>query len=213
MLLVVGGLKGGTGKTTLATNLAVLRSIEGKKVLLIDADEQKSAWDWSAQRENYSEKEITSFASVIMGGEYIHAQIEKIKSDYDDIIVDTGGRDTNSQRSALTCADHLLIPFKPRSIDIWTIGGVKKLVNDIRRINPKLKCSAIVNQADPKGSDNEDAIQALSEEKIMECIKTFIGNRKSFANAASYGLGVVELEIQDLKAIKEIVGLYEIIFE
>ena len=62
MILVVGGIKGGSGKTTLATNLAVLRSLYGYKVLLVDADEQKSVSDWMEQRE--SAKIETKWTSI-----------------------------------------------------------------------------------------------------------------------------------------------------
>ena len=51
MITVIGGIKGGSGKTTLATNLSVMRSAH-TKVLLVDADEQKSASDWSQQRDH-----------------------------------------------------------------------------------------------------------------------------------------------------------------
>src|SRR6185312_4138150 len=128
MILVCGGIKGGSGKTTFATNLTVMRSIDGKKVLLIDADEQKSSSDWVDQRE--AMKIDTSWTTVQLSGKAIHSQIVRFKQDYDDIIVDVGGRDTTSQRSALTVADVFLIPFKPRSLDIWTIGSVINLVSE-----------------------------------------------------------------------------------
>lgn len=47
MIIVVGGIKGGSGKSTLTTNLTVNRALEGKRVLLVDADEQRSASDWA----------------------------------------------------------------------------------------------------------------------------------------------------------------------
>ena len=50
MIIVVGGIKGGSGKTTVATNLAVIRSAEGKDVLLIDSDDQETATDFTVLR-------------------------------------------------------------------------------------------------------------------------------------------------------------------
>ena len=110
MIIVVGGIKGGSGKTTLATNLAVMRA-KDYKVLLVDADEQKSAWDWSQQRDSLTNRLNVSFVTVCMSGKCIYNNLTKLKEDYDDIIVDTGGRDTTSQRAALCVADTLLLPL------------------------------------------------------------------------------------------------------
>jgi chromosome partitioning protein len=51
MILTIGGIKGGSGKTTLAINIAVARALKKQSVLLIDADEQKSASMWSEKRD------------------------------------------------------------------------------------------------------------------------------------------------------------------
>lgn len=210
MLTVVGGIKGGSGKTTLATNLTVLRDQAGKKVLLVDADEQKSASDWAAQRDQQGT--LTGWSTIHLSGGLIYKQLERLKADFDDIIVDVGGRDTTSQRSALTVADVFLIPFKPRSLDIWTVGAVRTIVNELKTVNPDLRALAIINQADCKGSDNLDAWEVIAECHELECLKVSIGQRKAFANAASYGLGVIELERPDKKADQEIIELYNCIF-
>lgn len=55
MILVVGGTKGGSGKTLLATNLTVIRAQSGQDVLLIDADDQASATLFTRQREQRTE--------------------------------------------------------------------------------------------------------------------------------------------------------------
>jgi chromosome partitioning protein len=210
MILVVGGIKGGSGKTTLATNLTVIRALEGKKVLLIDADEQRSASDWADQRESLGI--TTPWTTIQLAGKSIYAQIQKMVGDYEDIIIDVGGRDTTSQRSALTIADVFLVPFKPRSLDIWTIGSVKRMISEITAVNPKLKSYAVINQGDAKGSDNIDALDIIAECPDLACVPTSIGQRKSFANAAADGLGVIELKNSDKKATQEIRALYEIVY-
>jgi chromosome partitioning protein len=210
MILVVGGIKGGSGKTTLATNLTVIRALEGKKVLLIDADEQRSASDWADQRESLGI--TTPWTTIQLAGKSIYAQIQKMVGDYEDIIIDVGGRDTTSQRSALTIADVFLVPFKPRSLDIWTIGSVKRMISEITAVNPKLKSYAVINQGDAKGSDNIDALDIIAECPDLACVPTSIGQRKSFANAAADGLGVIELKNSDKKATQEIRALYEMVY-
>jgi len=103
MIVVVGGIKGGTGKTTIATNLTVMRSASGKKVLLVDADEQKSTTLWANHRDA-SEIE-TNWSTIQLTGKSIYNQITRMRSDYDDIIIDVGGRETSSLRAAISIAD------------------------------------------------------------------------------------------------------------
>ena len=215
MLLVIGGIKGGSGKTTIATNLCQMRAYHGYKVLLVDADEQKSAYDWSIQRDEIglslsSLKFSKTFVTVCMSGKAVYSNLVKMRADYDDIIVDTGGRDTTSQRAALCDADKFIIPFKPSSIDIWTIGQVKQIIEECT--NERLKSYAVISQADSSGKDNNEAINILNECENIQCLSFTIGNRKAFRNAAASGLGVFELNPQDKKAQKEMSELYNIIY-
>lgn len=217
MIIVVGGIKGGSGKTTIATNLAQLRAQEGFKVLLVDADEQQSAWDWSQQRDHaglglnsLGQPHRCAIVTVCMTGKSVYSNLIKMRSDYDDIIVDTGGRDTTSQRSALCEADKFLMPFKPSSIDIWTAPSIKRMVNECT--NHRLKSYAFICQADPKGKDNDDALKALQSYDDIVCLDCHIGNRKAFRNAAAEGFGVHELNPRDDKACKEIKDLYDRIY-
>lgn len=210
MIVVVGGVKGGTGKTTIATNLAVMRSSVGKKVLLADADEQKSASLFSAQRDGLGIE--TKWTTIQLGGADLRKQVSRLKSDYDDIIIDVGGRETTSQRSALAVADIYVLPFNPASYDIWTIGQVNTIISDMRTMNEKLKAIAFINRADSRGSDNDDAIGILEECKEFECLKFTIGNRKTFRTSSSEGLSVIEVKNPDKKAIQEMTELYEFIY-
>lgn len=210
MIVMIGGIKGGTGKTTIATNLAVLRSANGKKVLLVDADEQKSTSIWANQRDVLEIE--TKWTTVPLGGKALRSQLERMKSDYDDVIIDVGGRETTSLRAAISIADICVIPFKPRSLDIWTLSDIKALIAEMRPANPNLKVFAMINQADSKGSDNEETINILQECEEIKCIETTIGSRKAFANAASDGLGVTEMKFIDKKAVQEIQDLYNFIY-
>lgn len=210
MIIVVGGIKGGGGKTTLATNLCVMRSKTGKSVLLVDADEQKTASDWASQREALGI--FTPWTTVQLSGKSIHSEIKKMSVNYADIIIDVGGRDTTSQRSALVIADKCVIPFKPKSFDMWTLGAVKVMINEIRAVNDNLDVYAVINQADSRGSDNDDSYEMINEMSGFMTIPIPIGNRKAFANAASEGQGVIELTKKDMKAIDEIKTLYRYVF-
>jgi chromosome partitioning protein len=210
MIVVVGGTKGGTGKTTIATNLTVMRSSASKKVLLVDADEQKSASKFSNQRAALNIE--MKWSTIQLGGKSLHTQISRLKSDYDDIIIDCGGRDTSSQRSALLVADYLIAPFSPSSYDIWEVGEVNLLLRDMKTANPKLKGIAFINRADPSGSDNEDSISILEECEEFECLKFTVGYRKTFRSSSGGGLSVTEVKNYDKKAIQEIQSLYDYIY-
>lgn len=206
MILVIGGIKGGPGKTTLATNLAVMRSNAGYKVLLVDADEQRSTTTFARQRDTFGIE--TNWATIQLIGRGVHSQLKKLKSDYDDIIVDAGGRETEAQQSALLVADVFLMPFNPAAFDVWTVPDVRDLIRNSRIPNEKLKSYAIINRADPKGSDNDDAISMLSEYDEFETLPFTIGNRKIFRSAVSEGLAVVEMKVPDKKANAELSQLY-----
>jgi chromosome partitioning protein len=210
MIVVVGGVKGGTGKTTIATNLTVLRSAVGKKVLLVDADEQKSTSIWADQRDVLEIE--TKWTTVQLNGKAVYSQIDRMKADYDDIIIDVGGRETRSLRASIAVADLFLIPFKPRSLDIWTLGDIKTIISEMKPANPTLKCVALINQADSRGSDNEETVEILKNCEDIICFPHSIGNRKAFANAASDGLGINEMEVIDKKAVQEMKVPYDFIY-
>jgi len=210
MIVVVGGVKGGTGKTTIATNLTVLRAESGKKVLLVDADEQKSTSIWANQRDVLGIQ--TKWATIQLTGKAVYSQIVKMKADYDDVIIDVGGRETRSLRASIAVADIFLIPFKPRSLDIWTLGDIKAIISEMKPANPKLKCVAVINQGDSRGNDNQETIDILKECEDIICFPHALGTRKSFANAASDGIGVNEMETIDKKAVQEMQFLYEFIY-
>src|SRR5262245_46413735 len=130
MIIVSGGIKGGSGKTTIATNLAIIRANEGKDVLLVDGDDQETASDFTSVRED--KRGEAGYTGIILIGNALREQTKKLKGKYDDVIIDVGGRDTTGQRAALTIADVLIVPFVPRSFDIWTIEAVSNLVGEIR---------------------------------------------------------------------------------
>lgn len=211
MIVMIAGIKGGTGKTTIATNLAVLRSKSQKKLLLVDADEQKSTVTWANQRDALNIP--TPWTTVSFCGKGLRNQVLRMKEDYQDIIIDVGGRETTSLRAALSIADVCLIPFKPRSLDIWTLGDLKTVIAEMRPANPRLEAYAFINQADAKGADNEECISILKECGEIHCLSFTVGLRKAFANAASEGLGVIEMKNPDKKAIKEIEEIDQFLYK
>jgi len=125
MILVVGGEKGGVGKTTIATHMAVARTTAGRSVVLVDADSQGTASSWSDARKEQAASPIPCMS--LRGGK-VHVELRELARHYDDVIVDPGGADSQEFRSALLAAHTLLMPLKPGSFDFWTFenaGGVE----------------------------------------------------------------------------------------
>lgn len=210
-IITVGGIKGGSGKTTIATNLAIMRQMDGKDTLLIDGDEQGSATDFSEVRAEILGK--TGYTSIKLSGNSIRSQGLLLSPKYDDVIIDAGGRDTTSQRAALIISNIALIPFNPRSLDIWTLGKVVTLIEECKTVNPSLKVLTFLNKADIAGSDNTEAAEVLKEVKDFLYLETPIRLRKIFANAASNGCSVVEQKPYDKKALEELNALYRHIYD
>lgn len=211
MIIVIGGIKGGTGKTTIATNLTVMRTASGRKVLLVDADDQGNALDWVQQRNEL--KVNCDWSSIKLTGKFLHKEVAKFSSQgFDDIIIDSGGRDTTSQRSALCIADKIIIPFRPNFLDMCTMDHINDQIDEAKNNNENLKVYALIMQADSKGNDNIEAYKTLQENERFICIPQFIGDRKAFRSAASLGRSVTETNPKDKKAISEITSLYETIY-
>lgn len=208
MIFTVGGIKGGTGKTTISTNLAVWLSQRGADVLLVDADEQESASDFTAWREETRKGQL-GYTLVQLNGPTVRRQIEQLRSKYDHIVIDTGGRDTASQRAALFVSDVYLIPFAPRSYEIWTLSKVQALLSEIQgsRSTP-LQVFSFLNKADTRGADNNEATEVLKDNEELNFVDYPVINRKAFATAASKGLSVSEMVPIDEKAVSEVEALF-----
>jgi chromosome partitioning protein len=211
MIVVVGGIKGGSGKTTVATHLAILGAHAGWDVLLIDADDQETATDFTILR-NARRAGGAGYTSIKLTGPAVRTDTQRLAAKYDQIVIDTGGRDTTSQRAALTVADVLLVPFLPRSFDVWTLEKAATLVDEMRLANPALRAYAFLNRTDPRGQDNLEATEVLQDTPALHFLDTPLGARKAFSNAAAQGLAVTELKPPDPKASEEILTLFRYLF-
>ena len=85
MILVCGGIKGGVGKTTVSTNLAVMRSLSGKDVLLVDADAQGTASSFSAVRDE-TLPNGSGYTTIRLSGKAVKTDVERLGKKHDDVI-------------------------------------------------------------------------------------------------------------------------------
>jgi chromosome partitioning protein len=209
MIIVVAGIKGGVGKSTIAANLAVSAAADGKAVLLVDSDAQQTSITWAAARANNpaARHPVTTVAVI---GRQIGAELKRLAARYDLVIVDAGARDTDTQRVALAVADLAVLPLPPRGPDLWTLDNMAAALRDVRfHMNPQLRAAVFVNRADPIGTDNAEAESAFAEHvNDMQAAPCRVGNRKGIATAHLMGLGAMEATRPDEKAVAELAALY-----
>jgi chromosome partitioning protein len=210
MILTVGNTKGGVGKTTIAINLAILRNLAGRDVLLVDGDDQGTASLFSELRAD--QHTVCGYTAVSLHGAAVRTQVRQLAPKYSDVIVDVGGRDTGSLRAALTVSDALLVPVQPRTFDVWALDQMAALVKEAREINPGLRAVAFLNAADAQGRDNAEAREAMAEIAGIETADIMLVRRKAYPNAAAQGRGIVEMQIKDGKAIEELTALAKMAF-
>ena len=213
MIITVGNTKGGVGKTTIAVNLAIARALAGRDVWLIDGDRQGTAQTAISIRAEAGHTPGIACATY-PDGPTLRAQVQQQAAKFDDVVIDAGGRDSTALRAALVLSDVLLVPFQPRSYDVWALNDIAALVDEARSVRDGLRCFAVLNCADPgeHSTDNADAAAAVAEVSQFEYLPTPIRRRKSFANAAGAGQSVLEIKPQDAKASAEINALISALF-
>jgi chromosome partitioning protein len=213
MIITVGNTKGGVGKTTLAVNIAIARALAGRDVWLIDGDRQGTAQTAISLRAENGIKPGIACAAY-PDGVTLRAQIQQQAGKFEDVVIDAGGRDSTALRAALVLSDILLVPFQPRSYDVWALGDIGELVDEARSVRDNLRAYAVLNCADPgeNSNDNAEAAAAVSDVPQFEYLPTPIRRRKAFSNAAGSGLSVLEYKPVDHKAVEEINALLNKLF-
>lgn len=212
MIVLIGGEKGGTGKTTLTTNLAAKRALAGRDVLLIDTDQQGSANYWAQSRDEAGTK--PRVACVQKFGKGLQAEVQDLATRYQDIIIDAGGRDSVELRAALVVADRAYIPIQPSQFDIWTLDRMDELVSTAKGFNPDLRAWVVVSRVstNPSVHESQEAQEILSDFANLKLSKSVIRDRIAYRKAARDGLCVDELRPKDMKASEEIEALYAEVF-
>ncbi|GJH39036.1 AAA family ATPase [Paraburkholderia hospita] len=201
MIFTVGHGKGGVGKSTCAVQIALGLALDGKKVWLVDGDRQQTATSVITVRAETGLPMIA--ASSYADGATLRAQVTQQAGAYDHVVIDAGGRDSSALRGALTVSDAVLIPFLPRSFDVWALADIASLIEEARAI-ADLRAFAFINRADPGGSDNAGAAAAVAEYPGIELLSARMADRKAFANACGEGKHVDEMTRRDVKACAEI---------
>jgi len=119
MIVAIVNEKGGVGKSKLAVNPAAARARAGRDVLSVDTDPHGSAMAWSGARD--AAKVTTRVSAIAKSGKGLQAEIADLARRYQDIVIDTGGRDSPETRSALESTQMVVVPAQPSQADLWSL--------------------------------------------------------------------------------------------
>ncbi|MDR2268140.1 MAG: AAA family ATPase [Holosporaceae bacterium] len=215
MIITISSEKGGTGKTTISTNLAIVRAKHGRDVFFADADSQKSASDFFAARSEMGHEPSPCCAGILGAGTY--DEIRKMSQKFDDVIVDVGGRDTITLRKTLLATDIVLIPFIPSQFDVWGLDRMDGIIGDAKASNDNLRAICIMNKVDsnPRVALREEAEVIARDLKNIEFLSLSMGFRVSYRRCVADGISVTELSRskRDEKAYNEMMKIYGEVFK
>lgn len=202
MLLVIGGEKGGSGKSCIAQNLAVWLVHQGHDVLLLDADPQGTTAAWASERAAHGK--LTDIAVEHATGDIRKILIDRAKR-YEMIVVDAGGADSVALRSAMTVATHMLVPFRPKRRDLRTLPNIEEMVTLAKTVNPDITVRALITQAPALPSQIQRILDAKETCRSfgIEPLSVFTTSRNIYDDADEDGASVLELGT-DPKASEEI---------
>ncbi len=142
-LIAVGNLKGGTGKSTIAVNLACALLDAEHTVVLVDADGQGSATDWHAGGGLPVLVETLPLGSQRDAQNWV-ARVLALKAAADYVVVDLPPQVGSGIASALLLADVLLVPVSPSGVDLRATGRALDLLRRARAVRGSAKPAAML---------------------------------------------------------------------
>ncbi len=189
MIVALLNQKGGVGKTTLALHLAGRWAAQGQRVVVIDADPQGSALDWSEQRAKEGLPRL--FGVIGLSRDTLHREAPEIARSADHVVIDGPPRIAALLRSALLAADLVLVPAQPSPFDGWASGEMLKLIDEARIFRPELVARFVLNRCPARTIIARETAQALASHE-PPVLASRIGQRVVFADAARSGRLVAE---------------------
>ncbi len=206
MITVVGNMKGGTGKSTLAFNLSVWLAYNAKKPLrLFDLDPQKTLADVVEVR--FEE----GYQPLLPQVEFLE-NLTTIKNTWEHVLIDVSMSDIVALKKALAICDQVIVPVAPSQADIWSTQRFVKMIRQERDKLPKIH--GVINRADthPFVVETKQAEEALDYLPHIKRIPIRLYNRTNYRRSFSEGLAVFELAPSS-KAGKEFIQFAKTIFK
>ncbi|MBD1147539.1 ParA family protein [Pelagibacterales bacterium SAG-MED31] len=196
-VITIAQQKGGTGKTTLAVNLALsFIKFHNFKVAIIDTDPQGSLGKWYMIRNDkgYSNKNLTFKTASLWGAQY---ESKILKETNDVIIIDTPPKIESDARPAIEAADLVLIPLAPSHVDFWATEAIIEIAKKAKR-----KILTQINRANHRSKLIQDTYDYIKSINVLST-NTLLGHRQIFVSSMGEGRTVVEKQRKG-KAIEEI---------
>ncbi len=226
-VILIGGEKGGTGKSTIATNLSIMACLMNHDVLLLDTDKQASSSKFITHRNEVGLQPTPTCVQI--RGKYLHKEIEDLNKRYEVIIIDAGGQDSIELRSAMASPSvtKLYTPLQPSEFDLNTLTTMDDLVYIAQSFNNNLEAFLIFNQSPTHSKiySLKEAKEFSKEFKNINICNSIISHRVPFQYATSRYMSVVEFELERIKSLPtwqatryipkasmELCSLYEEIF-
>jgi len=184
VITLVGNFKGGTGKSTVAFNLAIWLATQGKNTAAVDLDPQGSLTDVMYVREEMEYAPIVPVFQELS---------KKTGKEWDEVIVDVGTADLPSMEKALSIAGRVVVPVAPSQADVWSTQRFMDLIR--KNCKEGTIVTGLINRADthPKVTETEEAMEALSMINGLNMQKAYLYQRTAYRRAFSEGLAVFEM--------------------
>jgi len=194
MITVIANLKGGSGKSTVAFNLAVWLEKHGRPVVGYDLDPQCTLSDLGMLRKEIGNKPdltIHSVRAVLQEQLESHGGVE--------VIVDVGAANMAAMKEAMNAADRILIPVPPSQADVWATQRFLHIIGpdlNVIKLNGSQQIMAFVNRADTNTAirethETESALKMLPGIDIV--LPHRLKMRTNFRRSLSEGLTVFEM--------------------
>jgi chromosome partitioning protein len=191
MIVAVLTQKGGAGKTTVALHLAGELERQGASVLLIDADPQGSALDWTEQRARDGRPRL--FGIVGLARETLHREVPELARPVDHVVIDGPPRTASLVRSAMLAADLVLIPIQPSAFDVWATQAVLELIREASAYKPQLRGIFVVNRRVIGTRIAREVRRAIGDLGIP-ALNASLAQRVIFAETAGTGMLASEID-------------------
>jgi chromosome partitioning protein len=158
-IIAVVGNKGGTGKTTLALNIAAALAQRGDSVVIVDADPQQSAYQWRLTGDD--DNGVPAVVAAAMG---LDKTVRALGEAHAHVVIDCPPSIKATQaEQALRLADHALVPVQPSPMDLWATTHIAKVIERLRPDNPRLRALIVMSQLEPRTTLSRLMPQAASE--------------------------------------------------
>ncbi|EPH6764632.1 AAA family ATPase [Cronobacter dublinensis] len=210
-IIVIGGTKGGPGKSTVAQQLAgALVLKKQKKCHLTDIDGQMTTAGWAEERRENEDLALIPFDFV----DYeVVKHINAVSQRYDFVVIDAGGFDSEIQRQAMQMADIILLPFRPKRRDIKSLRNLDPVLDNVRNTNHKVRILGVMNQCPSLPNQAQRIINAkgVIESFGIEPVPVNLYTRNVYDDAEESGRTIFEMtgSERDQKAEAEIIELVD----